>query len=116
MSESVRDAPQDPVNIGRYVRYWGEVWKIADVNYTGSYTVQRTYWRDGERWRSESSCVLGLDHDHPHFAELISDAAVTECPVDHCKGVFDMTATEQRPCLNCECPLKLHALTTEPRQ
>lgn len=65
------DRTQDPVNIGRDVNYWGNVWKIIGLNYLGDYEVVRFEDRPNGRCRIRSSCVLGLPQDHPHYAELV---------------------------------------------
>lgn len=62
-----------PANIGRRVRHWGREWKIIGINYLGNYDIERYEHRDNGTYRIESSCVLGLPVEHPHYAVLCEE-------------------------------------------
>lgn len=64
----------DPENIGKWVDYGGDIWKIVGVNYLGDYDLERYEIREDCHYKIVSSCKLGLANDHPHFAFIVDMA------------------------------------------
>lgn len=61
----------DPVNIGKFVDYAGDIWKIVGINYLGDYDLERFESRSDGRTKIGTSCELELPDDHPHYAVLV---------------------------------------------
>jgi len=64
----------DPINIGKWANFAGDVWTIVGINYLGDYDLERFEVREDGRYKIGSSCRLGLSQDHPHYAFLVDES------------------------------------------
>lgn len=78
MTQATQPANDDgdqstPDNIGKWVDFGGDVWKIVAINYLGDYDLARFEMREDGRFKIGTSCRLGLIKFNPHYAVLVDD-------------------------------------------